>query len=258
MTLELIPALDLLQGQVVRLIQGDPQRRIVYPIDPVDQALRWAEEGARWLHIVYLDGAFGVGETSLAGIARIVREAPLAVQMGGGLRTLEDLARAFDLGIQRAVVGTMAVRDPAAFEAALARFGPDRLALAVEVREGRLAVAGWREMAGDPQAFAQEWASRGVRWILYTNVLRDGTLSGPDLEGAARLAQAGGVRVLLSGGIGSLAHIEKIREEAFPGLAGAILGRALLEGRFTMKEALACLRGHERSEHASSELSSSG
>lgn len=256
--LELIPSLDLFQGQVVRLIQGDPQRCIVYPIEPLDQALRWAAEGARWLHIVHLDRAFGLGETSLAGIARIVREAPLAVQMGGGLRTLEDLARAFDLGIQRAVVGTMAVRDPAALEAALTRFGPDRLALAVEVREGQLAVAGWQEMAGDPQAFVREWASRGVRWVLYTNVLRDGTLSGPDLEGAARLAQTGDLRVLLSGGIGSLVHIQEIREQAFPGLAGVILGRALLEGHFTLKEALACMRGQERSEHAASELSSGG
>jgi len=245
MALELIPSLDLLQGRVVRLIQGDPGRRIEYPIEPVEQALRWAAAGARWLHVVHLDGAFGAGGASATGIARLVRETPLAVQLGGGLRTLADLERAFELGIRRAVVGTMAARDPAAFEAALARFGPERLVLAVEVREGQLAVAGWRETAGDPLAFARGWAARGVRWILYTNVLRDGTLAGPDLEGAAAVAQATGAQVLLSGGIGALAHIEAVGRRAVPGLAGLILGRALLEGRFTLQEAIACLRALE-------------
>ncbi len=258
MAIELIPSIDLLQGQVVRLIQGDPRRRIVYAIDPVEQALRWAEEGARWLHVVHLDGAFGAGGASAAEVARLIRETPLAVQLGGGLRTLEDLARAFDLGIGRAVVGTMAVRNPAAFEAALARFGPDRLVLAVEVREGQLTVAGWRETAGDPLAFARAWAARGVRWILYTRVERDGTLVGPDLEGAARVARAAGAQVLVSGGIGALSHIEEARRRAFPGLAGLILGRALHDRYFTLREAIARLRDLEGENHATTGFPSTG
>lgn len=251
MALEIIPSLDLLHGQVVRLVQGDPQRRIVYDVDPLEQALRWAEAGARWLHVVHLDGAFGASGGSTPWIARLARETPLAVQLGGGLRTLEDLARAFDLGVRRAVVGTMAARDPAAFEAALARFGPDRLVLAVEVRRGQLAVAGWQETAGDPLAFAQGWAARGVQWVLYTNVERDGTLAGPDLEGAARMACTAGVRVLLSGGIGRLAHLTEVRRRAFPGLAGVILGRALHERRFTLQEAIAHLQ--EMEDHAAAD-----
>ncbi len=258
MALELFPSLDLLQGRVVRLIQGDPRRRIVYEIDPVDQALRWAEEGARWLHVVHLDGAFGAGGASALEIARLVRTTPLAVQLGGGLRTLEDLARAFDLGIRRAVVGTMAARDPAAFEAALARFGPERLVLAVEVREGRLAIAGWQETAGDPLFFARFWAAQGVRWILYTNVLRDGTLAGPDLEGAAEVSRAAGVWVLVSGGVGDLVHIEEAGRRAAPGLAGLILGRALLEGRFTLREAIARLRALEGETRAAAQFPSAG
>ncbi|GBD08392.1 1-(5-phosphoribosyl)-5-[(5-phosphoribosylamino) methylideneamino] imidazole-4-carboxamide isomerase [Candidatus Thermoflexus japonica] len=258
MAIELIPSIDLLQGQVVRLIQGDPRRRIVYPVDPVERALRWAEEGARWLHVVHLDGAFGAGGASAAEVARLIRETPLAVQLGGGLRTLEDLARAFDLGIGRAVVGTMAVRNPAAFEAALARWGPDRLVLAVEVREGRLAVAGWQELAGDPMAFAREWAARGVQWVLYTSVIRDGTLAGPDLEGAARIARAAGVQVLVSGGIGALSHIEEAKRQAFPGLAGLILGRALHEGYFTLREAIARLRDPEGENRATAYFPSAG
>lgn len=256
MALDLIPSLDFLEGRVVRLIRGDPRHRIVYDIDPVAQAQRWAAEGARWLHVVHLDGAFGAGGASAAAIARLVREAPLAVQLGGGLRTLDDLARAFDLGVQRAVVGTMAVRDPNAFEAALARFGPERLVLAVEVRGGQLAVAGWQEMAGDPLAFARAWAARGVQLVLYTRVERDGTLAGPDLEGAAQLARIAGVRVWLSGGVGSLAHIAEVRRRAFPGLAGLILGRALHEGRFTLREAFTCLYG--AGDHATADLPSAG
>lgn len=258
MKIELIPSIDLLQGQVVRLIQGNPRRRIVYATDPVEQALRWAEEGARWLHVVHLDGAFGTEGTRMTWIARLVRETPLMVQLGGGLRTLEDLERAFELGVQRAVVGTMAVRNPAALEAALARFGPDRLVLAVEVREGQLTVAGWREKAGDPIAFAREWAAQGVRWALYTNVMRDGTLTGPDLEGAARVARAAGVQVLVSGGIGALSHIEEAGRRAFPGLAGLILGRALHEGYFTLREAIARLRDLEGENHAAAPFPSAG
>ncbi len=258
MDLELIPSIDLLQGRVVRLIQGDPQRRIVYAVDPVEQALRWAEEGARWLHIVHLDGALGAGEARFTEIARIARETPLAVQLGGGLRTLADLDRAFDAGARRAVVGTMAVRDPVAFEAALARFGPDRLVLAVEVRGGRLAVAGWQETAGEPLAFAQAWARRGVRWVLYTNVERDGTLAGPDIEGAARIAQGAGVRILLSGGVGRLDHIEAVKRCTFPGLAGLILGRALHEGRFTLREAWERLRDPFGGRDAAADLPSAG
>ncbi|MCS6962852.1 MAG: 1-(5-phosphoribosyl)-5-[(5-phosphoribosylamino)methylideneamino] imidazole-4-carboxamide isomerase [Thermoflexus sp.] len=258
MALELIPSLDLLQGQVVRLVQGDPRRRIVYEIDPLEQALRWAAAGARWLHVVHLDGAFGTGGASAAWIARLVRETPLAVQLGGGLRTLEDLERAFELGVERAVVGTMAVRNPDALEAALARFGADRLVLAVEVREGKLAIAGWREMAGDPLAFAREWATRGVQWVLYTNVLRDGTLAGPDLEGVAEIARATGVQVMVSGGVGDLSHIEEAGRRAFPGLAGLILGRALHERRFTLEEAIARLRDLGGEDRAAARLSSAG
>lgn len=258
MALELIPSLDFLQGQVVRLIQGDPRRRIVYEIDPVEQALRWAEEGARWLHVVHLDGAFGAGGASATWIVRLIRETPLAIQLGGGLRTLEDLERAFELGVRRAVVGTMAVRDPAALEIALARFGPERLVLAVEVREGQLAVAGWQEVAGDPLTFARKWAARGVRWVLYTSVLRDGTLTGPDLKGAAEVARTAGVRVLVSGGIGDLSHIEEAGRHAFPGMAGLILGRALHERRFTLREAIARLRDLEGEDHATARLSSAG
>ncbi len=258
MDLELIPSIDLLQGRVVRLVQGDPQRRIVYAVDPVEQALRWAEEGARWLHIVHLDGALGGGEARFIEVARIARETPLAVQLGGGLRTLADLERAFDAGAQRAVLGTMAVRDPAAFEAALARFGPDRLVLAVEVRGGQLAIAGWQETAGDPLTFAQVWAQRGVRWVLYTNVERDGTLAGPDIEGAARIAQRAGVRILLSGGVGRLAHIEAVKRCAFPELAGLILGRALHEGRFTLREAWERLRDPWGGREAAADLPSTG
>jgi phosphoribosylformimino-5-aminoimidazole carboxamide ribotide isomerase len=245
MALELIPSLDLLEGQVVRLIQGDPCRRIVYPVDPLEQAARWAEEGARWLHVVHLDGAFGASGASAAVIARLVREAPLQVQLGGGLRTLADLERAFSWGVARAVVGTMAIRDPASLEAALARFGPERLVLAVEVRGGQLTWAGWQEAAGDPEAFARAWAARGVCRILYTDTLRDGTLAGPDVEGALRIARASGVRVLLSGGVGTLEHVEAAARAAAHGLEALILGRALHEGRFTLREAMARLRPAE-------------
>jgi phosphoribosylformimino-5-aminoimidazole carboxamide ribotide isomerase len=233
---DLLPAIDLRHGRVVRLSQGEAARETVYGDDPVAVAQRFVAEGARWVHVVDLDRAFGEGDNSgLVGrvIAAVVGRA--RVQVGGGLRTLDRIEQAIGLGASRVVIGTAAVREPELLTQALALAGTERIAVGIDARNGIIAIRGWRETAGEPaRAVAERVVEQGVRTLVYTDVARDGMLQGPDLDGALAL-QALGAKVIASGGIASLDDLRGIREA---GLAGAIVGRAIYEGRFTVGEAV--------------------
>ena len=235
--MELFPAIDIRAGRVVRLSQGEAARETSYHDDPVAQAERFISAGARWIHVVDLDRAFGTGDNlGIIGRMAVAVAGRVHVQVGGGLRTLDALQAVVDLGISRAVLGTAAVIDPALVPAAVKLTGSARIAIGLDTRAGMVAIRGWVETT---ELLVDDVCRRvlndGAKTIIYTDVSRDGMLTGPDIEGATRL-QGLGASVIASGGVASLADLEAVRAA---GLAGAIIGRALYEGKFTLAEALA-------------------
>jgi len=233
---ELFPAIDIRSGRVVRLSQGEAQRETAYRDDPTAQAEEFVRQGATWLHVVDLDRAFGTGENVavIAGLARRVG-ARVRLQVGGGLRSLPAIEAILDLGVRRAVLGTAVIDDPSLVREAVSRFGADRFAAGLDTRGGMVATRGWVHTTTLPAGEAcLRLLGDGIRTMIYTDVARDGMLTGPDIAGAVRLA-ALGASVIASGGVGRLTEI---REVAAAGLEGVIVGRALYEGRFTLAEAL--------------------
>ena len=234
--MELYPAVDVQGGRVVRLRQGDARRATAYADDPVAVARQFARAGARWVHFVDLDRAFGRGENRELA-RRFLADAGVHTQVGGGLRTEEAIDEMLAWGATRVVIGTKAATEPALVERLLARHGADRLAVGIDARDGRVAVRGWTEVFDvTVPELARRVHAQGARTVIYTDVARDGMLAGPDVDGARALA-ALGLEVIASGGVASLDDLRRVRGA---GLAGAIVGRALYEGRFTLAEALAC------------------
>ncbi|HET8624477.1 MAG TPA: 1-(5-phosphoribosyl)-5-[(5-phosphoribosylamino)methylideneamino]imidazole-4-carboxamide isomerase [Gemmatimonadales bacterium] len=237
--MELLPAIDIRQGQVVRLAQGETARTTVYADDPAAVAEQFADEGARWLHVVDLDRAFGFGDNA-AAVARIVDRVGgrVRVQLGGGFRSLGAIEQGLKLGAARVVVGTAAARDPDLVQLAMTGVGPERVVIGIDARDGVVAVRGWTESTGDRvEVLARRVISAGVRTLICTDIARDGMLSGPDIAGCAALQRLGAA-VVVSGGVASLDDLRAARDA---GLAGAIAGRAIYEGRFTVREALAAV-----------------
>jgi len=249
---EIYPAIDLRRGRVVRLAQGDPNRKTEYASDPLHIARRWQGAGATWLHVVNLDGAFDErGQENQAALSRILATG-LRVQFGGGLRDLASIGHVLDLGVSRAVVGTAAVENPALVEAALAAFGPERVAVGVDARQGKVRTHGWQQASTLTAAeLAGRLADQGVRWVIFTDVARDGMGSGLNVEATAQLAgmispsidsgqrpSTGSgqcLHVIASGGVSSL---DDIRRAYQAGLSGVIVGRALYEGQIRLQDAL--------------------
>jgi len=238
---DLFPAIDIRHGRVVRLSQGEATRQTVYGDDPVAVAERFVEQGATWIHLVDLDRAFGDGE-NLSLVRRIVARVGRAsrVQLGGGLRTVERVREGLEQGVVRVVIGTAAAIDPSVVPAAIAAVGAERIAVGIDARDGQVAIRGWTETVPlAAETLARRVVGEGVRTIVYTDVARDGMLTGPDLAGARRL-QSAGAGVIASGGVAGLDDIRAVREA---GLAGAIVGRALYEGRLDLVEALEAAAG---------------
>jgi phosphoribosylformimino-5-aminoimidazole carboxamide ribotide isomerase len=239
---DIIPAIDLRDGNVVRLRQGDYSQQTSYRVDPLRLAQDYAASGAYWLHVVDLDGA---RSGSLANFRLIEALAGTAIQVqaGGGVRSEDDVERLFDAGVARVVLGSVAVREPARVEDWLTRYGPERLCIALDTREEngvwRLPSEGWTQTeAPTLEALAPRYAAAGAIHVLCTDIHRDGMLAGPNLGLYAHLRElVPNLRVQASGGVRDIADIRAVREL---GLAGVVLGRSLLEGRFTLAEALAC------------------
>ncbi len=237
---EIYPAIDVRHGQVVRLQEGDPLRQTVFDADPVAVANRWAAQGARWLHVVNLDGAFGESNAMQELLPALCRVGP-RVQLGGGIRSLADVEAALSGGAARVILGTVAVERPELVREAVARFGPqagaEAIAVGIDAREGRVRTRGWQADGGLPAIdLGRQMKAMGVEIVIHTDIAQDGLLSGVSAQASAELAQATGLRVIASGGVAGLADVQRVRRA---GLAGVIIGRALYEGRISLKEALA-------------------
>ncbi|MBO9828118.1 1-(5-phosphoribosyl)-5-[(5-phosphoribosylamino)methylideneamino]imidazole-4-carboxamide isomerase [Xanthomonas sp. A2111] len=244
MSFVVYPALDIRDGRVVRLAQGDYARETHYGDDPLRRAQAFAEAGAQWMHLVDLDAARAGGYTLAPLLQRIRSETGLQVQTGGGVRSRADVQRLLEAGASRVVIGSLAVRDRESVLEWLAEFGPERITVALDSRQDahgvwRLPVHGWTETSSlSLDALAAEYATAGLVHLLCTDIARDGMLSGPNLALYAHLRQlAPTLAVQASGGIRDAADVRGAREA---GCAGAVLGKALLEGRLRLDEALAC------------------
>lgn len=230
----IFPAIDLRDGKVVRLAQGDPARQTTYGDDPRAWAERWQAEGADWLHIINLSGAFGESvRANLQALENILRVG-LKVEFGGGIRERDSLRAPLEMGVERVFLGTAAMREPALVDWALAAYGPARIAADIGARDGLVSIQGWQE----PTALSVLEAgtrlkSQGVQWCVLTDVTRDGVGSGVNLESALALQKASGLQVVASGGVSSLEDVRRVRES---GLAGVIIGRALYEGRISLRD----------------------
>jgi phosphoribosylformimino-5-aminoimidazole carboxamide ribotide isomerase len=241
----LFPAIDLRGGKVVRLAQGDPGRQTVYGDDPYATACRWRDEGAAWCHVVNLDGAFGESTSANERALESILRSGLKVQFGGGIRDAASLERVLRRGISRVVIGTAAVENPLFIEVAIRMYGYDQIAAGIDARAGRVRTRGWGKIAAlGAIALGKKMHALGVRWCIFTDVDRDGVLTGVNIPAAAALAKKTRLRVIASGGAASL---DDVRQTAAGGLRGLIIGRALYEGTFTLKDALA-VAGKRRGE----------
>lgn len=237
MALEIVPSIDLREGQVVRLKQGDYARQVNYDVDPLSTARQFTEAGAKWLHIVDLDGAKEGRAVQTELIASIISQTQLQVQTGGGVRSEQDIRRLLDAGAMRVVVGTKAVEDWEWFEKMVhaAEF-EGKIVLALDAKDGMIATRGWTHTsklkAADVAAKVSDWP---LAAILYTDVSKDGMLQGPNLEATRALALAGAVPVIASGGVGNIEHLRQLK--MLP-IWGAIIGRSLYEGTLDLKQAI--------------------
>jgi len=237
----LLPAIDILEGKTVRLDKGEFDARTVYDQDPLEAARRWVSAGARGLHVVDLDGARSGRPSSLEHIRRIASTLEVPVQTGGGLRTIEAVRAAIDAGAARIVLGTAAFADVDLLDSAVATYG-NRVVVSVDARDGMLATSGWTQQTELPvDAAIERLTDRGVRRFVYSSIERDGTLVGPDLEGARRVAEVVRGSFLYSGGVSSLEDLRALAGLRQVNLSGVIVGKALYEGRVTVGEAQSAL-----------------
>ena len=235
-----VPAIDIRGGKVVRLIQGRLQEETVYGSVPADVARRWEAEGAARLHVVDLDAAIS-GSPQQDVLAAVIAAVSIPVEVGGGLRLLEDAQRYRDHGADRLIFGTAAVADPSVVQAAVLRW-PLAVAVALDARAGKVAVAGWREITSvDALELATRVKAWGVPRIQYTDVLRDGTLRGPNFKGIEELARHSGLRITAAGGLATLENLSRLAALAPLGVDEVVVGKALYEGRFTLAQATAAV-----------------
>lgn len=234
----IFPAIDLRNGRVVRLKQGRAEDEMVYGDDPVQIAKRWLDEGAQWLHVVNLDGAFG--ETSLANmraLTGIISSVKIPVQFGGGLRDIANIDAAFNVGVRRVVIGTAAVENPQLVSDAIAKFESGKIVVGIDARDGIVATRGWREQSAIGAIdLARQMHERGVERIVYTDIARDGMLRGIDANAMAELARTAKVRVIASGGVASMSDVIALRE--YLEVEGVIIGQALYTGAINLREAI--------------------
>jgi phosphoribosylformimino-5-aminoimidazole carboxamide ribotide isomerase len=237
----LLPAVDIRDGRAVRLRQGDFDDETVYADDPFEAARSFVEAGARFLHVVDLDGAREGEPVNLRHVERIATELGVPVELGGGLRSFASIRRALSAGVARVVLGTAAFTDPELLDEALSAF-TSRILVGVDVRGGKVAVAGWtRETQARGEDAIRRLQQQGATRFVYTNVDRDGMLEGPDLEEVKRVSASVRGRFLYSGGIGSIEDLAALRGLRLVNLAGVICGKALYEGRFTVREGQAAV-----------------
>lgn len=240
MSFTIYPAIDLRGGKVVRLKEGDPARMTAYSDEPAEMARHWLRAGARWLHVVNLDGAFGesdsVNQLALRAILEVAKEFDAQIQLGGGLRSVDDIHGAINLGMGRVVLGTIAIKKPDVVTDALQKFGAARIAVGIDARDGLVRVRGWKDNSGVSAIdLAYQMRTMGLRTVIFTDIRRDGLGSGLNIVATRELSEVSGLDVIASGGVQTLHDVIAARHAA---LAGVIIGRALYEGTIDLKEAL--------------------
>ena len=235
----IIPAIDLRGGRCVRLVQGRAADETVYSENPVAMARRWYDAGAEILHVVNLDGAMGKDDRdNLKALERILYEVDIPVQFGGGVRSIDDVRRLDDLGATRIVLGTTTLENPVLLEHIVGEFA-STIVVGIDAREGRVSVRGWEKTSSvEAVVLAQKVADMGVERIVFTDIDRDGMMNGVNVESTRQIAEASGVRVTASGGVGSLDDVAALKEIESYGVDSVIIGKALYECRFTLEDAL--------------------
>lgn len=248
--MRIFAAIDLKNGKCVRLTQGDPNAETVYSQDPAAVAETWETIGVDWLHVVNLDGAFGNRERAAKNIdalQAILDRVQTPVQFGGGLRSPEDIEQALSMGVSRVVIGSLAADRPRQMLDILGQFGPEQVALGLDVKAGRVATHGWRQLAEtDPLKLAQQIHTAGLRHVIYTDISRDGMLTGVNVEAAVALARAGqsstntrpGFKVIVSGGVAGIEDVRQVKAVEHEGIQGLIIGKALYTGAVDLAEAM--------------------
>jgi phosphoribosylformimino-5-aminoimidazole carboxamide ribotide isomerase len=241
----LFPAIDLKSGECVRLLRGDMTQATVFNRDPAAQARAFAEQGFEYLHVVDLDGAFAGEPVNAEAVRRILSAVSIKMQLGGGVRDMKTVRGWLESGVTRVIIGTAAVRDPD-FVREAARLYPGRIAVGIDAREGRVAVEGWARTSNiSALDLGRRFEDAGVAAIIYTDISRDGALTGLNIASTIALAEALAIPVIASGGLASIDDVRRLTEPDCARLAGAIAGRALYDGRLDPREALALLRGHD-------------
>ncbi|WP_288312925.1 1-(5-phosphoribosyl)-5-[(5-phosphoribosylamino)methylideneamino]imidazole-4-carboxamide isomerase [uncultured Selenomonas sp.] len=235
----IFPAIDLRGGKCVRLFKGDFDQETVFSDQPAEVAQQWQAQGAQFLHLVDLDGARAGHSENLATVREILAAVTIPVELGGGIRTLKNIDEVLALGVRRVILGSVAVRDPELVAAACAKYG-DRIVVGIDAKDGIVAVDGWG-VSGDVDVItlAKRMKQAGVRTIIYTDISRDGTLAGVNVEATAKLARESGVHVVASGGVRDVRDIEALKPYEKDGIEGVIVGKSIYTGSLSLPEALA-------------------
>ncbi|ABK45645.1 1-(5-phosphoribosyl)-5-[(5-phosphoribosylamino)methylideneamino] imidazole-4-carboxamide isomerase [Magnetococcus marinus MC-1] len=248
--MRIIPAIDLKDGQCVRLFKGDMDQNTVYSDNPGETAKQWAEQGAERMHVVDLNGAFAGEPVNADAIAAIRKAITIPMQLGGGIRTLETLQKLFNLGVDFAILGSVAARDPELVFRACEQF-PGRISVGIDARDGKVAVEGWAETTDlNAVDLAKKFEDAGVAEIIFTDIARDGTLTGPNVAATRLMAESATIPVIASGGVSCLADIQALLENSGPypngnRISGVITGKAIYDGRLDLAAAIALSRRWE-------------
>lgn len=235
----LYPAIDLKDGKCVRLYQGDMEQATIFNASPADQAAVFKQAGFKWLHVVDLDGAIAGEPVNERAVKAVLKEVDMPVQLGGGIRDVKTIARWLEAGVTRVILGTAALKDPRLVMDACKQF-PGQVVVGIDAKDGMVAVEGWAEVSDQRAADVARWfEDAGAAAIIYTDIARDGTLSGPNVEETVAFAEAISTPVIASGGIGSIFDIKRYKDREKAGIEGVVIGRALYDGSIDPKEALA-------------------
>ena len=238
----ILPAIDLRGGNCVRLVKGDFKQETIYREHPEENALRWEGEGAEFLHVVDLDGALAGEPQNMDAIKRILQAVTIPVEVGGGIRSMESIDRLLSIGVSRVILGSVAVHKEELVQAACSAYG-NRIVVGIDAKKGIVATDGW-EKSGDISAveLAKKLGTFGLETIIYTDISRDGTLSGVNVTETAHLARASGIKVIASGGVKSISDIEELKKRECDGIIGVIVGKSIYEGTLSLTEAIAASR----------------
>jgi phosphoribosylformimino-5-aminoimidazole carboxamide ribotide isomerase len=233
----ILPAIDLIDGNAVRLKKGAENTKKIYSHAPQDVAKEWEASGAQYIHVVNLDGAFGRSGENTAAVENILKAVSILIELGGGIRSYEDAKGWLDLGVSRVIFGTVAVTSPDLIQMAVDDFGPDKVVVGIDARQNKVAIEGWENQTNyDVLEFAFSMKEMGVERIVYTDINRDGLLTGPNVENTAHLAKTTKLQVIASGGVSNQEHLQALVDTNVPEIEGAIIGTALYEKQIDLRQ----------------------